>query len=175
MRSAHLLLALAASAAALRLPSARVGAIESSVRASRRQVLALGVAHLGTRATAARAEEAVTDDCSAPCFKECNAVAPGNQGYCASQCEDYCASRGADAPKLDAKSSTPDTSKSLGMFGDSGVSYGNGLENLLATTFGATRQGKNVNKADVGAFTSDIAAAAVKLSGADFPSFNKAE
>lgn len=28
--------------------------------------------------------------CKAECFKECNAVAPGNQGYCATQCDSFC-------------------------------------------------------------------------------------
>jgi hypothetical protein len=28
--------------------------------------------------------------CRSDCFKECNAVAPGNQGYCATQCDNFC-------------------------------------------------------------------------------------
>lgn len=40
---------------------------------------------------AAHAEGEITPaTCKAECFKECNAVAPGNQGYCATQCDSYC-------------------------------------------------------------------------------------
>ena len=54
----------------------------------------------------------------------------------------------------------PSTNNDLGIFGDSGVSYSKGVEDLFATVFGATRQSKNVNTADVDGFTSDIASAA---------------
>ena len=47
-----------------------------------------------------------------------------------------------------------------GIFGDSGVSYSSGVEDLLATAFGAKQQAKNVNSADVGGFASDIGNAA---------------
>ena len=46
-----------------------------------------------------------------------------------------------------------------GIFGDSGVSYSKGVEDLFATAFGATRQNKNV-RGDVGGFASDIGSAA---------------
>jgi hypothetical protein len=39
----------------------------------------------------AHAEGEITPaTCKAECFKECNAVAPGNQGYCATQCDSFC-------------------------------------------------------------------------------------
>jgi len=53
-----------------------------------------------------------------------------------------------------------DLNKDLGIFGDSGVSYSKGVEDFFATAFGATRQSKNVNKADVGDFASDVLSAA---------------
>jgi hypothetical protein len=34
--------------------------------------------------------EITSATCKAECFKECNMVAPGNQGYCATQCDSYC-------------------------------------------------------------------------------------
>lgn len=43
-----------------------------------------------------------------------------------------------------------------GIFGDSGVSYSAGIEDLLATTFGATRQNKNVNEAKVDEYGGEI-------------------
>jgi hypothetical protein len=47
-----------------------------------------------------------------------------------------------------------------GIFGDSGVSYSKNVEDLFGTVFGATRQNKDVRKADVGAYASDISNAA---------------
>jgi hypothetical protein len=47
-----------------------------------------------------------------------------------------------------------------GIFGDSGVAYSKGVEDLFATAFGATRQNKNVKEADLGAFAADIGDAA---------------
>ena len=52
-----------------------------------------------------------------------------------------------------------DLSKNLGIFGDSGVEYSNGVEDFFATIFGAKQQNTNINKADIGAFTDDIAKA----------------
>ena len=43
-----------------------------------------------------------------------------------------------------------------GIFGDSGVSYSSGVEDLLATAFGATRQNKNVNEANVDEYGGEI-------------------
>ena len=39
----------------------------------------------------ARAADPQSGDCKADCFRECNAVAPGNDGYCKDQCDTYCA------------------------------------------------------------------------------------
>tara|TARA_B110001452_G_scaffold178564_1_gene149809 strand:+ start:313 stop:885 length:573 start_codon:yes stop_codon:yes gene_type:complete len=53
-----------------------------------------------------------------------------------------------------------DIDKNLGLFGDSGVTYGKGLEDLFATAFGATRQSQPLNSADIGSFADEIGAAA---------------
>ncbi len=50
--------------------------------------------------------------------------------------------------------------QNLGLFGDSGVTYSNGVEDLFATAFGAKRQNKDINKADIGDFTSEVSTAA---------------
>jgi len=49
--------------------------------------------------------------------------------------------------------------KDMGIFGDSGVTYGKGLEDLFATAFGATRQTKP-NEVNVDSFKSEIFEAA---------------
>ena len=134
---------------------------------------------------------AETASCNDACFRECDAIAPGNQGYCKSQCDTYCESQGptgeADVLRTDVTAvpggkdcSTYKTAKAQnycmeqksvvaekssmsmnnGIFGDSGVTYSKGVEDLFATAFGATRQNKPVNQADVGAFASDIGDAA---------------
>ena len=56
----------------------------------------------------------------------------------------------------------PQRKQDNGIFGDSGVSYSKGVEDLFATAFGATRQNQNVKEADVGAFAGDIGNAAAK-------------
>jgi hypothetical protein len=43
-----------------------------------------------------------------------------------------------------------------GIFGDSGVSYSKGLEDLLASAFGATRQAQPRNEANVDAYAGEI-------------------
>ena len=103
--------------------------------------------------------------CPVACFKECDVVAPGNKGYCAAQCDSYCDSLGAkgyqDQVSKD-RSEDSDTAAPLstkmdnGIFGDSGVVYSKGVEDLFATAFGAKRQSKDVTKADVGEFASDL-------------------
>ena len=50
-----------------------------------------------------------------------------------------------------------------GIFGDSGVSYSKGVEDLLATAFGATQQAKPVNQANVDQFAGEIFDKASKL------------
>jgi len=133
-----------------------------------------------------------TPECKLECKKECNALAPGNEGYCGGQCDDFCdnlapaastsAGMGAQAEAAkDCSGYKTDKAKEyceaqnvkaltpvkpgrddLGIFGDSGVAYSKGVEDLFATAFGATRQNQNVKDADVGAFASDIGSAAVK-------------
>uniref|UniRef100_A0A7S4B0N7 Uncharacterized protein n=1 Tax=Chrysotila carterae TaxID=13221 RepID=A0A7S4B0N7_CHRCT len=145
-------------------PAARA-VVEAHGCHSRRSVFLLGVSALSLLVempVAAFAADADLASCRKDCFKECNALAPGNQAYCAQQCDDYCADAevtGA-ADVLRSDPSSPSTENNLGIFGDSGVSYSKGVEDLFATAFGATRQGTNVNKADVGNFASDVVAAA---------------
>ena len=52
--------------------------------------------------------------------------------------------------------------KDLGIFGDSGVAYSSGIEDLFATAFGAKRQNKPVGEADFGGFASEVGEAAKK-------------
>ena len=150
-----------------------------------------------TAALAAAEPDAVP--CDQACFKECNAIAPGNEAYCRDQCNTYCAEQGptgaSDVLRSDvtAGSAASDCSRyqtekakaycasqnqkaaagasaaakpatglemNNGIFGDSGVSYSKGVEDLFANAFGATRQSKDVKEADVGAFASDIGSAA---------------
>ena len=118
--------------------------------------------------------------CKLECFRECNNLAPGNQGYCTTQCDTYCDSLPTektgkgDVLRSDADSATASVklggseereaaaagALNNGIFGDSGVSYSSGVEDLFATVFGAKRQAKNVNEADIGGFASDIGSAA---------------
>ena len=148
-------------------------------------------------ARAAIAADAPDVPCDKACFKECNALAPGNEAYCKDQCDTYCAEAGptgasdvlrsdvtaaANAKQSDCSGYKTDKAKAFceaenqkavaalkpktglemnnGIFGDSGVAYSKGVEDLFATAFGATRQNKNVKEADVGAFASDIGDAA---------------
>jgi len=160
--------------------------------AAAQQLIAVGSAVLITACSAGpalAAEVMTTPQCLISCNQECNALAPGNKGYCATQCDDFCesldpvasgavvasdASKDCSGYKTDkakeyceaenAKAVAPraPAGKDLGIFGDSGVSYSKGVEDLFATAFGATRQNKNLNEADVGAFASDIGGAAFK-------------
>jgi len=105
-------------------------------------------------------------ECKASCFKECNTVAPGNKAYCASQCDSFCDASGAAA--ADKPADLPDVSKDLGIFGDSGVGYSKGFEDLFATAFGAKRQSKKINEANVGEFASEVGEAfRTAVSGAE--------
>ena len=74
----------------------------------------------------------------------------------------YCASQNQKAAASASAAAKPMTGLEMnnGIFGDSGVSYSKGVEDLFATAFGATRQNKNVREADVGGFASDIGSAA---------------
>ena len=111
--------------------------------------------------------------CSADCFRECEVIAPGNGGYCASQCESHCPSLGPDGYDPEKRSEKTPTSQAElpsdvprvtaqnnGIFGDSGISYSKGTEDLFATVFGAKRQSKDLDKADVGSFASEVGEAA---------------
>jgi hypothetical protein len=153
------LLVLAAPTSSLRLPAA----IHQQV------AVACCAAALCAPLPSAAVEYVVS--CNADCVKECNQVAPGNKEYCQNQCDAYCAEEGAKG-KGDVLRSDPSLTKeentelksiqmNNGIFGDSGaVSYSKGIEDLLATTFGATRQAKPLNKAEVGNFVNDISDAA---------------
>merc|ERR1719203_1114558 len=56
-------------------------------------------------------------NCRAECFKECNALAPGNKKYCASQCDSYCEEAGPvgskDVVRSDLSNAVDNTKKSL--------------------------------------------------------------
>lgn len=210
-RVACLALLSVASAGALAPPAVSTGSRSPSCAAlSRRAALASSAAALFASSSAALAAttEAVAapGDCRKDCFRECNALAPGNQAYCAAQCDSYCDGLGAlgkddvvrsDLSDAEASAAAPavassaakdcsvyktdaaakycekenkekaaalaaakgDLSKNLGIFGDSGVEYSNGVEDFFATIFGAKQQNTNINKADIGAFTDDIAKA----------------
>jgi hypothetical protein len=89
-------------------------------------------------------------NCNVDCFRECDALAPGNKQYCKTQCDAYCVSpevKGMDDVLRSDPSeptSSPSSKMNNGIFGDSGVSYSKGVEDLLATAFGAKRQAKPV-------------------------------
>ena len=52
--------------------------------------------------------------------------------------------------------------------GDSGVGYSKGFEDLFATAFGAKRQSKKINEANVGEFASEVGEAfRTAVSGAE--------
>lgn len=70
-----------------------------------------------------------------------------------------------DVLRSDPNDASLKNDKDLGIFGDSGVSYSKGVEDFFATAFGATRQSKNVNKANVGEFASDVFTAAKAAAG----------
>ena len=187
------------SAAALHIPASagrRAAALSGAAALS-----SFSLGNLLLPPQPALAEEA-TVPCPVACFKECNSVAPGNEGYCRTQCDDYCASEGptgsADVLRSDVTASAaaaagkdcstyktdkgraccqaenakaaqaaiqaakPKTGLEMnnGIFGDSGVAYSKGVEDLFATAFGATRQNKSVKDADLGGFASDIGDAA---------------
>ena len=185
------LLVLAAAVSALRIPH-----LPQPAAAAAAAVVSCAVA-FGPAPHAALAATATPEGvpCDKACFKECNAIAPGNEGYCKSQCDSYCADAGpvgaADVLRTDVTAAAPTKDCSVyktekakgycegqnqkavadalpktglemnnGIFGDSGVSYSKGVEDLFATAFGATRQNKNIKEADVGAFATDIGDAA---------------
>lgn len=125
------------------------------------------------------ADKAMTpQQCRVDCNKECNRVTPGNKDYCSEQCEDFCDTMDptvAGSPAAEKQISLKDCSKynskeakaycdrenkkaialknpsreDLGIFGDSGVSYGRGVEDAIASAFGAKQQNKNVKEADI--------------------------
>ena len=115
--------------------------------------------------------------CTADCFRECNALAPGNEGYCTAQCDTYCESlgpNGYDPSKRDTTQSDKEDERALaernkllvnnGIAGDLGaVKTSSGVEDLLAAAFGAKRQSKDVNKADIGEYASELTATAAKV------------
>lgn len=146
----------------------------------------------GVQASVAEDAPMTKAECRASCNTECNTVAPGNKDYCAAQCEDFCDNldptavgspasekqapakdcsgyKSAEAKAYCAKENEKalalarPASKDLGIFGDSGVSYSKGVEDLFATAFGAKQQNKNVKEADIGGFASDVGTAAVKV------------
>ena len=179
-----LLAAFLGAAAALRapLPKADAGAACSSP--TRRLLVPAALAAVLLPSQAARAADAAAGDCLTDCNRECNLVAPGNQGYCATQCADYCKDNpmGGQSDVLRAdvsecnsyktaqakeycqkqvtKAATPPNPMNLqmnnGIFGDSGVAYSKGVEDLFASAFGATRQNKSLKDANVDEFAGEV-------------------
>jgi len=96
-------------------------------------------------------------------------VAPGNGDYCKTQCQSFCddagssygQSGGATSSAAPAAAASP-MQMNNGIFGDSGVSYSKGVEDLLSSAFGATRQSKPLQEADVDAYTGEIFQKATK-------------
>ena len=169
----RLLLTALQSSATLRVsPGAGAASrVATAAAVSSRRSFALGAAAALLTPAAARAEEKPAD-CAGDCFRECDKVAPGNAQYCREQCGSYCASlgtaEGVAASKAAAAESGGGKQLNNGIFGlgvgaDQGVSYSAGVEDLLASAFGATRQAKPVSEADVGAYASEVGAAASKL------------
>mmetsp|Transcript_2205 Transcript_2205/g.4638 ORF Transcript_2205/g.4638 Transcript_2205/m.4638 type:complete len:187 (+) Transcript_2205:1-561(+) len=172
-------------AVALSLPNLRIelpAAVAGEALA--RQIAVVGCAALLAVAPSPRALSAAeAPPCQLSCFRECDRVAPGNREYCSRQCDSYCAeveAEGqADVLRSDPSEAAPSaakiavgggsskqgqsdrsSSKDLGIFGDSGVSYSSGVEDLLATAFGAKRQSKPVGEADIAGFALEIGEAA---------------
>lgn len=110
----------------------------------------------------ARADE----DCMAMCMRECKQLVPGNDGYCAENCQTACASIAAkessDASLAQSASTAavddaPDVPRgSSGSVGIFGRSSDNGVERFAATLFGATKQGSDPRVADRDAFVGDV-------------------
>jgi len=78
----------------------------------------------------------------------------------------YCGEQAVSAAKASRAAGAADDASPLamnnGIFGDSGVTYSKGLEELFGVVFGANRQNQDVSKANVGEFGGDIANAAKK-------------
>ena len=75
----------------------------------------------------------------------------------------YCGEQAASAAKAArAADDASPLAMNNGIFGDSGVTYSKGLEELFGVVFGANRQNQDVSKANVEEFGGDIAAAAKK-------------
>jgi len=88
------------------------------------------------------------------------AVALGSQKDCKASYKTKAAIEYCEGQNEQAKM-TAVRSKDLGIFGDSGVSYSSGVEDLFATAFGAKRQNKPVGEADFGGFASEVGEAAI--------------
>ena len=195
MRCRLLLGTVLAAAAALRPPTPALGRaahadVACSSRTRRLLLPAALAAALLPPMDANAAEDAAAGDCLSDCVRECNIVAPGNVGYCETQCDTYCKDVGptgtGDVLRTDvtesysdctryktdaaraycekkgkkAVAAAPSAPSSLqmnnGIFGDSGVVYSKGVEDLLASAFGATRQAKPLNEANVDAFAGEV-------------------
>lgn len=189
------LVVLASTVASLRVPSLSLPPLPSPAATAAAVMVSCAVAFGPAPHALAATSTPEAVPCDKACFKECDAIAPGNEGYCKSQCDTYCADAGpigsADVLRTDVTAAVPtkdcsgyrtDKAKGYceaqnqkaiadalprtglemnnGIFGDSGVAYSKGVEDLFATAFGATRQNKNVKEADLGAFAADIGDAA---------------
>ena len=61
--------------------------IEQTLSAFGRQAAVVGAAVL---LSVGPTPAALAENCQLDCFRECDAVAPGNKGYCSKQCDAYC-------------------------------------------------------------------------------------
>ena len=103
MRLQLLATALAATRALRPMPvtGAPAAVAEGCSSPLRRILLPAALAAAALPPQTARAAEAAASDCLSDCVRECNLVAPGNLGYCQTQCESYCEDAGANYGKSD--------------------------------------------------------------------------
>ena len=92
--------------------------------------------------------DVLRQDVTALTAKDCS-------GYKTDSARAYCAKQNALAAAPKPKPASP-MQMNNGIFGDSGVTYSQGVEELLASAFGATRQAKPVGEAAVDEFAGEV-------------------
>merc|ERR1719199_1755844 len=96
-RSACVAILVAAHANALRLPAKATVPIAEGVRQSLAGLSCAALIALGTPYAALAEDAPLTPAaCKLECFRECDNLAPGNKGYCTTQCDMYCDSLPAE-------------------------------------------------------------------------------
>jgi len=63
---------------------------------ARRQFLGIGLGAASLAGLAPSASAITVEACVSRCVPECNKAVPGNEGYCASTCADYCEKEAAN-------------------------------------------------------------------------------